>query len=186
MSKAVRSCAVTREKGDADSLVRLVAAPDGRVVVDLKGSLPGRGVWIKPSAEVLRRLPKATKGIERKLGTKVDPAELKSSLRASLQRAVLDALSLARAGGVLVPGHDRVLAAVEQLAAVVVASDAASRTEESVRAAMPEEVPVYSLPCTGDELGARIGRGKVVVAGVVKGRLTRTLVRRLRQLSDLG
>ena len=38
-----RQCAVTRQSGDADALIRFVLAPDGLIVPDLERRLPGRG-----------------------------------------------------------------------------------------------------------------------------------------------
>ncbi len=48
-----RLCVVTREVKGVDDLLRFVVAPDGTVVPDLKRNLPGRGLWITATREVL-------------------------------------------------------------------------------------------------------------------------------------
>ena len=39
-------CIVTRDVKDEEHLIRFVRSPDGEAVPDLKGSLPGAGVWV--------------------------------------------------------------------------------------------------------------------------------------------
>ena len=41
-----RTCIVTRRAAAPAELIRFVVAPDGEVVADLKGRLPGRGAWV--------------------------------------------------------------------------------------------------------------------------------------------
>ena len=48
-----RRCIVTREALDKAELIRFVVDPDGNVVPDLKGNLPGRGLWVKADAKTL-------------------------------------------------------------------------------------------------------------------------------------
>ena len=57
---AVRTCVGCRESGDrrADDLVRLVLSPDGDIVVDLGGKLPGRGAWVHTRLACLERVAK--------------------------------------------------------------------------------------------------------------------------------
>ena len=43
---AERTCLVTRETKPPEGLLRFVRAPDGSVVPDVKGKLPGGGVWV--------------------------------------------------------------------------------------------------------------------------------------------
>lgn len=48
-----RQCAVTREVQPVSALIRFVLDPQGEVVPDLKRVLPGRGVWITATKEVV-------------------------------------------------------------------------------------------------------------------------------------
>ncbi|MET0157719.1 MAG: DUF448 domain-containing protein, partial [Methyloceanibacter sp.] len=48
-----RTCALTRVRRLRDALIRFVLAPDGTVVPDLKERLPGRGLWLTASGDVV-------------------------------------------------------------------------------------------------------------------------------------
>ncbi|MEE3101075.1 MAG: DUF448 domain-containing protein, partial [Pseudomonadota bacterium] len=48
-----RRCIVLGESGPTDGLIRFVVGPDGDVVPDLAERLPGRGMWLTSSREVL-------------------------------------------------------------------------------------------------------------------------------------
>ena len=48
-----RSCIGCRQVKDQDDLIRLVRAPDGEVLVDLKGRLPGRGAYLCNSRDCI-------------------------------------------------------------------------------------------------------------------------------------
>jgi len=41
-----RSCVACRRVGDKRDLVRIVRTPEGRVALDLKGKVPGRGAYV--------------------------------------------------------------------------------------------------------------------------------------------
>ena len=45
-TERARHCVVTRTVKPVDELIRFVVGPDGILVPDAKGKLPGRGVWI--------------------------------------------------------------------------------------------------------------------------------------------
>ncbi len=44
--KPLRMCMVCRERAEKDGLVRVVKQPDGKIVLDLEGKLPGRGGYL--------------------------------------------------------------------------------------------------------------------------------------------
>ncbi len=41
--------------GEPHALIRFVASPDGVVVADLKGRLPGRGAWVTARRDVVEQ-----------------------------------------------------------------------------------------------------------------------------------
>ena len=51
----VRQCAVTRERLAPDALIRFVRSPDGVVVPDVFGKLPGRGAWVTADRQTLAK-----------------------------------------------------------------------------------------------------------------------------------
>ena len=55
----LRKCAGCGESKPKKELVRVVRAPDGAVSLDLVGKKPGRGAYVCPDAECLRRARKS-------------------------------------------------------------------------------------------------------------------------------
>jgi len=50
----IRTCVVCRRADAKSALLRIVRTPDGRVLVDSTGKMPGRGAYVCQSAECLR------------------------------------------------------------------------------------------------------------------------------------
>ena len=61
-----RQCMGCRERMDKRNLIRVVRTPDGSVQLDFSGKLSGRGAYICPKAECLKKAQKA-KSLERSL-----------------------------------------------------------------------------------------------------------------------
>lgn len=181
-----RTCVACRSEEDRDDLVRLVCAPDGELVVDLRGSLPGRGAWVHPAEACVTRLDADRAALRRALRADTLRTEgVAASVRAAVAHALADGLSQAAGGGGLVYGHDAVGAAVRSgaVSGVVVASDASDRTVES---AVPEGVPRWIVPLDRAALGGRVGQGMLAVAGVRDAPCTVHLRRQLRRWTRLG
>lgn len=78
----MRTCVGCRTSKAKKDLIRVVRTPEGEVALDLTGKRSGRGVYICPDLECLK---KAVQGrqIERALETKVD-----NTIVADLQRVL--------------------------------------------------------------------------------------------------
>ncbi len=50
-----RKCIVTGAVAPKEGLLRFVIGPDAQVVPDVSGKLPGRGMWVTASAEILAK-----------------------------------------------------------------------------------------------------------------------------------
>jgi predicted RNA-binding protein YlxR (DUF448 family) len=187
LAAATRTCVVGRDEHPRDELVRLVASPDGEVVVDYRARLPGRGVWILPERDRLAQLGRKKGAVEAALHARLDPDAVIASLRDAVVRAALDGLSQAAAGGALVGGFDRLtLALVEgRVDLVATAAGASERTLEGLRQAGPDATFV-ELPLDTDALGRRVGKGPLAAVGVTSARPAAHLRRQLRRLSRLG
>ena len=61
-----RQCMGCRERTDKRNLIRVVRTPDGAVQLDFSGKLGGRGAYICPKAECLKKAQKAS-SLERSL-----------------------------------------------------------------------------------------------------------------------
>lgn len=111
VSSSLRSCIASGDKDLREHLLRFVVAPDGHLVVDLLGRLPGRGIWVKSSAAMIQRAMEKNL-FSRNAGQSVklpaDPAAFLLGLDQQLVRRCVEGLGLARKSGMAVAGFDMV------------------------------------------------------------------------------
>ena len=74
----MRQCVGCREMKEKKSLIRLVKPPEGPVSLDFKGKLPGRGAYVCPNGECLKRARKS-RALERAFSAQI-PAEVYEAL----------------------------------------------------------------------------------------------------------
>ena len=108
-----RTCIVTRAVAAPESLIRFVLDPEGVVVPDLRGRLPGRGAWVDARRETVaeavrrRQFQRAFKG-----KAKAVPEDLADRVGAGLRADLRQALALANKAGCVVTGFGKVEAAI--------------------------------------------------------------------------
>ena len=78
-----RQCLGCREMKPKRELLRVVRSPEGAVTLDSKGKAPGRGAYVCPSAECLKRAVKS-KALSRALEVEI-PQEIYDSLQQQLE-----------------------------------------------------------------------------------------------------
>jgi predicted RNA-binding protein YlxR (DUF448 family) len=180
---SVRRCVATRMAGDARHMLRFVLAPDGTLVPDLAGRLPGRGMWVDADREVLARAV-ARGGFARAARAKVTaPAGLVDEVGAMLARRCLDRVGLARRAGELVAGFDQCADWLRsgRAALVLTASDGGGEGRRRLEALAGPEVPVLD-PFARAELGPAIGREEIVHVALGQGGHARWLLVELERL----
>lgn len=74
----MRQCTGCREMKPKRELVRVVRSAEGEISLDFKGKSPGRGAYVCPRAECLKKAEKS-KALERALNVKI-PDEIYSQL----------------------------------------------------------------------------------------------------------
>ena len=67
---------------DKKALLRVVKSPEGEVSLDFKGKKPGRGAYVCPNADCLKRARK-TRALERALSVQIPP-EVYDAMEAEL------------------------------------------------------------------------------------------------------
>lgn len=185
-SEPLRRCIVTRRVRSRRELLRLVIGPDGMVVPDIEGKLPGRGLWITPDraviAEALRRghIAKAARQAV------TAPPDLADRIEAGLTRRCLELLGLARRAGQAAVGYEKVRAwlAAGKAGLLVQAADASPEGKRKLQALSRGGVPVIEV-LTAAELAAALGRDTVVHVAVAPGRLAARLADEARRLEEL-
>ncbi len=147
-------------------MLRFVVAPDGQVVVDIKGRLPGRGLWLTPTPEAFAQA-RAKRGFERAARAKVRVADtLEQIVVQGLEQAVLEQLGMLRRAGRLVLGFEKAKAALQSGKAKQAWSsrDASASSlakflpSQQTRAALGLRHEV--LPFDSQVLGAHLGRAQ--------------------------
>ena len=79
----MRQCLGCREMKPKPELLRVVRSPEGEISLDTRGKKPGRGAYICPNSECLRRAVKS-RALDRALDTKI-PDEVMKRLAAAME-----------------------------------------------------------------------------------------------------
>jgi len=171
-------------------MIRFVARPDGLLVPDLKGNLPGRGAWLTASRKVLEEAIRR-KAFARSLKQDVRLADnMPDMLDHLLARAALSSLSLARRGGGVITGMLKINIAIRagEVAMVLHAREAAEdgrrKIDQAVHAAGKQGYgPASAVTLfTAEEMSLAFGGNNVIHAAVRRGLAAGGFIRRVRQL----
>jgi predicted RNA-binding protein YlxR (DUF448 family) len=185
-----RTCIVTRTLHDKAAMIRFVADPEGRIVPDLKGDLPGRGYWVTADAATL------AEGLKRHVFAKVSKGKAKAGpdlverVRALLERQILSQLGLAKKSGHLVAGFEKVEAALRggKVALLIEASDGAAEGRGKLARLAASGVQAGSgveiwAPLPAEALAPAIGRFTAVHLAVKPGGMAERLAVTLRRFA---
>ena len=80
----MRQCLGCREMKPKRELIRVVRSPEGEIRLDFKGKANGRGTYVCPSAECLKKAIRA-KALERAFQTAI-PESIYDRLREEMER----------------------------------------------------------------------------------------------------
>lgn len=181
-ARPVRRDALDRERLAAGLMIRFVVSPDGQVLPDLAGKLPGRGVWLKPLPGRIEQAAK--RGIfarAAKRPVKVSD-DLATRVEGLLAARMLETASLARRAGQIVIGFDQVQAEMKagRGGVLLLATDAGN---EAKRLIANRQGRRYVAAFERGDLGAKLGRAQVVYAMMVAGALAERMVADARRLA---
>ncbi len=79
----MRQCLGCREMKPKRELIRVVRAPEGGVSLDFHGKKPGRGAYLCPNPDCLKRVRKS-RGLERAFSQAI-PEEVYDALEAEME-----------------------------------------------------------------------------------------------------
>lgn len=168
--------------------MRFVVGPEGQVVPDVAGKLPGRGFYVTADrAAMVRAVAKGlfARGAKRAVSVPYEDGEaLGDELERQLARRVIDLISLARRGGHAVAGYERVKdwLGAERAEVLIQALDGSGRGKSKL------STPPWGryVGCLrAHELGAAFGRGQVIHAALAPGGLAARVVEEARRLQGL-
>jgi uncharacterized protein len=170
-----RRCLATGEVQPKVALLRFVVAPDGHLVPDIAGRLPGRGLWLTARRDIVAAA--VTKRLFARAARQpvtVDDG-LADRIEALLAQRCRDHIGMARRAGQAVMGFAKVHAALAagKAAVLVAAADGAADGRGKLRALAPG-LPLLDR-LTSAELAAAFGREHVVHAALAPGRIAEAL-----------
>jgi hypothetical protein len=207
----LRRCVVTRERLPKEQMFRFVVGPDRALIPDLAGKLPGRGIWLSASRDVIEGAdatrqkgtlpnglspggaPRGAKGRElvRAIaraahGPVQVPPDLPGVLETALIRRIGDLIGFARRSGQAVAGFEKARdwMRTHPVGLVLQAADGSEAERARFRSAVPDAVPVLA-PLTGAELGRVMGHETVVHVALTPGRLATSIATEAGRLAGI-
>ena len=181
---AERKCIATGEVRPTAGLIRFAVAPDGSVVPDIAGTLPGRGIWVTADRAALDKAS-AKNLFSRAAKAQVSvPENLSDLIEQQLARRVTDLISLARKGGRAIAGYEKVKDWLlkEEARVLIQASDGSERGKSKLSTPYGGKFIGW---LTADELGRAFGRQTVIHAALGAGGLTQRVVEEAARLKGL-
>ena len=180
-----RKCIATGESQPKAGLIRFCAGPDGQIVPDVLGKLPGRGIYVSADRAALE------KAVKKNLFTRAArqpvkvPEGLADLVEALIAQRTVDLLSMARKAGEAVTGYEKVKDwLVKGTAATLIqASDGSERGKTKLHAPEGEKGFVGCL--TAGEIGLAFGRERAIHAALAAGGLRSRVVEEAAKLAGL-
>lgn len=180
-----RKCVVSGESQPKAGLIRFVIGPDGEVVPDILGRLPGRGIYVSADRTALATALKKNLFSRAARQPVKAPTDLVQTVETLLSRRVTDLLSLARKAGEAVCGFEKVKdwLVKGQAATLIQAADGSERGREKLRPPSGEESLISCLSAW--ELGLAFGRERAIHAALAAGGLNNRVVEEAARLAGL-
>jgi hypothetical protein len=178
-----RRCIVTGETQPKRGLIRFVLSPEGVVVPDLSGRLPGRGMWVAADRAAIEKAGRGQFARAAKAPVTVPP-DLAAQVEQALARRVVDLVSLARKAGDAVAGFEKVKdwLALGRAKVLLQASDGSDRGKGKLWT--PQGGRWFGC-LTASELGLAFGRDSVIHAALAAGGLAERVVEEAAKLTGL-
>jgi predicted RNA-binding protein YlxR (DUF448 family) len=167
-----RRCLASGEVHSKSELLRFVVGPDGALVFDVDGRLPGRGLWLLPRRTMLEKASRRKQFQRAAKGPVVVPEDLDQRVAAQLRRRCMDVLGLANRAGQAVAGFEKVRACLRSgdASVLLAASDGGEdgrRKLASLAAAAAPGAEIVAV-LSAEDMGAALGRPPCVHAALTR------------------
>ena len=180
-----RKCIATGESQPKAGLIRFCVGPDGMLVPDVLGKLPGRGVYVTADRELI------DKAVKKNLFSRAarQPVKVPDGLAELVERLVtqrvIDMLSLARKAGDAVMGYEKVKdwLVKGKAATLIQASDGSERGKTKLHA--PDGKYGFIGVLSAGEIGLAFGRERAIHAALAAGGLRTRVVEEAAKLAGL-
>jgi len=178
----LRRCLVTGDRLPREALLRFVVAPDGDVVADMDGRLPGRGLWLRSRRDMVKTACAGNLFAKASGGRATATADLAERVEERLTRRCLDLIGLARRAGQVATGFEkvRVWLRAGKAGVLLAAADGADGGRAKLRALASGMSVLEAF--SGAQLGAALGRESAGHVAVARGGLAERLMREVERL----
>ena len=184
-AEGLRTCIASGLRKPKVEMLRFVVSPDDSPVPDLDEKLPGRGLWLSADRDMLNTACAKNLFTKRARRPVKADANLAQRVEGILAKRCIELLQLARRSGILAVGFDEVGSLLRDgtNGLLVLAVDGAAASRRKIVKLAPDLAVRDVL--TSDELGAVMGRERIVHALVAEGGLADRLARDLSRLDGL-
>jgi uncharacterized protein len=180
-----RKCIATGESQPKAGLIRFCLDPEGVVVPDILGRLPGRGIYVSADRALIDKAAK--KGLFARAARKPvkAPEGLADLVEKLIAQRVVELLSMARKAGEAVTGYEKVKDWLVKGTAVTLiqASDGSERGKTKLHA--PDGKDGFIGVLTAREIGLAFGRERAIHAALAAGGLRTRVVEEAAKLAGL-
>ncbi len=188
---SVRTCILERERKEKPFLLRFVLSPQEQVIPDIKGDLPGRGVWLTATRSVIEeaiRRRAFQRGFKKQVNVRQD---LAAQVEELFKRSALERLSIANKAGLLVVGFMKAEEAIRRgeiialLHANTAAKDGQAKLDRKFAAVSSGKDHIPLKNCfTSEEISLAAGSVNVIHAGLKEGGASRAFLKALERFGD--
>ncbi len=188
---SVRTCILERERREKPFLLRFVLSPQAQVVPDIKGDLPGRGVWLTATRSAIEEAVRRRafqRGFKKQVNVRPD---LAGQVEELFKRSALERLSIANKAGLLVAGFGKAEDAIKRgelialLHANTAAKDGQAKLDRRFAAVSSGKDHIPLKNCfTSEEISLAAGSANVIHAGLKEGGASRAFLKALERFSD--
>ncbi|MFN3993238.1 MAG: RNA-binding protein [Tabrizicola flagellatus] len=180
-----RKCIATGESQPKAGLVRFCVGPDGQIVPDVLGKLPGRGIYVSADRGAIEKAVKKNLFSRAARQPVKAPDGLADLVETLVAQRTVDLLSMARKAGEAVTGYEKVKDwLVKGTAATLVqASDGSERGKTRLHA--PDGANGFIGCLSAGEIGLAFGRERAIHAALAAGGLRSRVVEEAAKLAGL-
>jgi len=185
-----RTCLGCRQSVEQTRLLRFVRSPDGEILADLKGRLPGRGAYLcnrRSCIEEALRRSQFDRSFRRDCRP-VTADQLIDLITRDMLTRLASLLGMARKSAKFYAGSNAVLEAMSRkkpLAVVILAQDISPQIAAKVRGRAAIQKIVTTELFNKLELGRILGRAERSVVGLPDGKLAEAFLEDLRRYQDI-
>jgi predicted RNA-binding protein YlxR (DUF448 family) len=151
-------------------MLRFVVGPEQKLVFDVGATLPGRGLWLSASADVVEMSLK--RGVFSRAAKQqvVVPPDLRDRVETSLRQRIFESCGLARRSGNAIAGFEKAREWLQSGKAGLVMQAMDGSVDERARFVGGRDIPVVAV-LSAAELGKIFGREQAVHVVIATGRL---------------